>query len=167
MSKIKLSNSDRTFFQLVADATFTNPFSTELAEIDRQISGISTTHDRKQQVSYAVGVIRERLQTLDCQSPRRFQDFDNRDTLLMRYTFLFEVYHAYAVAFDAFIQKQQTAASPPKVSFADEAIHALIGADLASPKPISTFRCFINPTVRFILLTEVWWAKAPVCVNCG
>jgi DNA-binding NtrC family response regulator len=142
MSKIKLSNSDRTFFQLVADATFTNPFSTERAEIDRRISGISTIRDRKQQVTYAVEVIRERLETLDRQGPCRFQDFDGPDILLMRYTFLFEVYHAYAQAFDACIQKQQTVASPLKVPFAAEAIHALIRRGFNESESVFYFSMF-------------------------
>ncbi|MCI0499950.1 MAG: sigma 54-interacting transcriptional regulator [Planctomycetales bacterium] len=142
MSKIKLSNPDRTFFQLVADATFTNPFSAERAEIDRRISGISAPSDRKQQVSYAVEVVRERLGTLDLQGPCRFQDFDARDTLLMRYTFLFEVYHAYAPAFDAFIQKQQAAASPLKVPFAAEAIHALIRRGFNESESVFYFSMF-------------------------
>ncbi|HOL32457.1 MAG TPA: hypothetical protein PK052_10790, partial [Anaerohalosphaeraceae bacterium] len=92
MALIKLSNSDRTFFQLVADATFTNPFSRQRAEIDRKISGIGGIPDRKQQVSYAVEVIRERLANLDTNKRCRFQDFAGQDRLLMRYTFLFDVY---------------------------------------------------------------------------
>lgn len=142
MALIKLSDSDRTFFQLVADATFTNPFSRERAEIDRQISGIGGVGDRKQQVSYAIEVIRQRLQNLDSQGPCRFQDFAERDMLLMRYTFLFDAYHAYASAFDAFINQQQASASPLKVPFAAPAIKALIIRGFTEEEAILYFSMF-------------------------
>ncbi len=142
MALIKLSNSDRTFFQLVADATFTNPFSRQRAEIDRKISGIGGIPDRKQQVSYAVEVIRERLANLDTNKRCRFQDFAGQDRLLMRYTFLFDVYHAYAAAFDAFIAHQQTSASPQKVPFAAAAIKALILRGFTDEEAILYFSMF-------------------------
>ena len=94
MAKIRLSNDDREFFHLVANVPAANPFSRDRADIDEKISGIHEASDRRQRVQYAADAIRKRLAKLDDGGTRRFQDFDDSDRDLMRYTYLFDVYQS-------------------------------------------------------------------------
>ncbi|MHC4856027.1 MAG: sigma-54-dependent Fis family transcriptional regulator, partial [Planctomycetota bacterium] len=127
MAKIQLTSNDRGFFQLVSDAAAINPFSEERASIDRKISGISGADTRQQRVLYAVEAIRQRLKKLDANQLCQFNDFCDKDKDLMRYTFLFDVYHTYVEQFDAFIVRQELhGPAPLKIPFGPEAINALL-----------------------------------------
>jgi len=126
MAKIQLKNDDRDFFQLVANVPAANPFSRDRADIDEKISGIHEAEDRRQRVQHAADAIRQRLAKLDDGGIRQFQDFDDRDRELMRYTYLFDVYHSCSDLFDAFIPKQEQSGDIPlKVPFAPKAIDTL------------------------------------------
>lgn len=127
MEKIELTNDDRQFFRLVADIPTINPFSPGRAAIDEEISGIHEAVDRHQRVLHAAKAIRQRLALLDTKGLRQIQDFDDRDRELMRYTFLFDVYHSCTDLFDEFIAKQEASGKTPlKVPFARKAIDALL-----------------------------------------
>ena len=127
MKKLVLSNENRQFFKLVADIPAINPFSPGRADIDEEISGIHEAVDRHQRVLYTAEAIRQRLALLDTKGLRQIQDFDKRDRELMRYTFLFDVYHSCTDLFDAFIAKQEISGKTPlKVPFAQKALEALL-----------------------------------------
>lgn len=143
MDAKKLTNQDREFFRLVADASFTNPFSTERRQIDRQVAGILKTEDDwRKIVPLAIDAIRRRLNQLDTEQPCRIQDFAKQDADLMRYTFLFEVYHNHALAFDDFILAQQQSNTPLKVSFGAAAIRELIHRGFSQEQAVQYFSMF-------------------------
>ena len=126
MAKPKLTNEDRDFFRLVSDAAAINPFSDERRRIDERISGIHASDNRRQRVLYAVEAIRQQLGKLDIDGLCCFDDFSEKDRDLMRYTFLFDVYHTFTDRFDAFIAQQEKAGNGPlKVVFGPEAIELL------------------------------------------
>ena len=126
MQKIKLNSQDRDFFRLVSDAAAINPFSDERARIDEQISGVGAADNRRQRVLHAVAAIEQRLAKLDADRTCGFDDFSEKDQELMRYTFLFDVYHAITDEFDAFIAQQEKAGNTPlKVAFGPKAIELL------------------------------------------
>jgi transcriptional regulator with AAA-type ATPase domain len=126
MSKVKLKSDDREFFQLVANVPAANPFSQHREDIDEEISGIHEAENRRQRVEYAAEAIRKRLAKLDVGGTRTFQDFDDSDRRLMKYTYLFDVYHSCSDLFDAFITKQEESGETPlKVPFAPKAIDTL------------------------------------------
>lgn len=126
MAKLKLSTKDQTFFRLVAEAAAINPFGQERIRIDQQISGIQDAKNRHDRVLFTVKAIRHRLKKLDPDRTYRFTDFSEKDRNLMRYSFLFEVYHEYVDQFDAFIVKQeQSGDAPLKVPFGPELIASL------------------------------------------
>lgn len=126
MHKKQLSSQDREFFRLVSDAAAINPFSEERIRIDQQISGITAPDIRGQRIHYVIEAIQSRMEKLDANDPCRFVDFDETHRDLMRYTFLFEVYHSFAERFDSFIKQQEHSGDTPlKVVFGPEVIQAL------------------------------------------
>lgn len=143
MKTKNLSNENRQFFKRVADASFTNPFSVERREIDRQVAGILNTQDDwRKIVPLAIEAVHQRLAQLDAEGPCRIQDFDTRDADLMRYTFLFEVYHNHALAFDDFILAQQTSSTPLTVPFGTEAVRQLVHRGFSQDQAIQYFSMF-------------------------
>ncbi|MDH4201740.1 MAG: sigma 54-interacting transcriptional regulator [Phycisphaerae bacterium] len=143
MAKIQLTSNDREFFQLVSDAAAINPFSEERASIDRKISGISGADTRQQRVLYAVEAIRQRLKKLDANQLCQFNDFCDKDRDLMRYTFLFDVYHTYVEQFDAFIVRQELhGPAPLKIPFGPEAINALLLRGFSQKQAVQYFAMF-------------------------
>ena len=143
MVLIKLTNDDRQFFRLVADASYTNPFSEERREIDSQVAGLLNTEDDwRKIVPLAIDAIHKRLDHLDADGPRRFQDFVDRDAGLMKYTYLYEVYHRHALAFDDFILAQQQCSSPLKVPFAAAALSELQARGFSADQAVQYFSMF-------------------------
>jgi DNA-binding NtrC family response regulator len=153
MKKIVLSSENRSFFQLVADASATNPFSPQRAAIDKKISGIHAADNRRQRVLYAIEAIQEQLAKLDADGLLRFRDFCDKDTDLMRYTFLFDVYHGCTDLFDAFIAKQEASNQTPlKVSFAPKAIDALRQRGFCEEEAVQYFAMFYQIRRAFYLI---------------
>lgn len=152
MSKLKLSKKDRDFFCLVADATFTNPFSEERLVIDRKIAGAMNVTEWKKLIPQVVEAIAGRLAQLDPQRQQRFQDFAEKDAQLMRYTFLFEVYHHHSLTFDDFIVKQQQSEASLKVPFANTVIRELVHRGFPEDEAVQLFSMFyqIRRTFFFI-----------------
>ena len=155
MGNTKLQNQDRQFFKLVADATFTNPFSEERQQIDRQVAGVLKTEDDwRKIVPLAVAAVQERLNQLDTGGRCRFQDFDKQDADLMRYTFLFEVYHNHALAFDDFIIKQQQDDNLLKVPFGDTAVRELVHRGFSQEQAIQYFSMFYQIRRAFYFIHQ-------------
>ncbi len=126
MAKQVLSQSHRDFFALVADATFTNPFSAKRAAIDRRMAGVLSETDWRKIVPRAVEQIRRRLALLEADGFRRVEDFDPADRELMTYAYLFEAFHRFARDFDALIIRQQRRGDEPiAIPFAEAAMASL------------------------------------------
>ncbi len=134
MKKITLSSSDQTFFGLVADAAFTNPFSEKRQQLDSQIAGLAGKDKQTglawpQVVPVMMEKVRAKLAQLDkvaggVAAIRAFDGEGNQE--LMKYVFLFDVFHHFAMHFDALIRKQEkTADKLLTASFAPKAMEQL------------------------------------------
>ena len=153
MAQKKLTNQDRQFFKLVADASYTNPFSDQRRQIDRQVAGVLKTEDEwRKIIPLAIDAIQKRLNKLDAQRPSRIQDFDKQDADLMRYTFLFEVYHHHALAFDDFIVQQQQSDTPLKVPFGAAAIRELMQRGFTQEQAVRYFSMFYQIRRAFFFI---------------
>ena len=63
-TKIKLTAEDRAFFQLVGAAAFSNPFSEQRDQLDRQLAGV-TGSKHKNQLQAAIASVHERMQQIE------------------------------------------------------------------------------------------------------
>jgi DNA-binding NtrC family response regulator len=152
MKKMRLSKQDRDFFSLVAEATSSNPFSEERFAIDKQIAGAMNVTEWRQLIPKVVEAIANRLDKLSPEREYRFQDFEGNDEALMRYTYLFEVYHNHSLKFDDFITAQQKSQSPLKVPFAGAVIRDLVHRGFSDEEAVQIFSIFyqIRRTFYFI-----------------
>ena len=153
MTKQVLSQSHRDFFALVADATFTNPFSAKRAEIDRRMAGVLSETNWRKIVPKAVEQIRRRLAQLQDDGAQRIEDFDPADRELMTYAYLFETFHRFARDFDAYILRQQRRGDEPiAVPFAHTAIDSLIRRGFTPQQAAQYFALFYQMRRGFFFI---------------
>jgi len=149
----RLSNKDRNFFSLVTDATFSNPFSPQRIEIDRRITGFDSSTNRDQVLQAESRLIGEKLQQLDQRGLRRIDDFDSSNRELMKYVYLFAIYHQFAKAFDDLIfRREQAGGQSLKVRFAEDAIGQLIVRGFDTDQAIRYFAMFYQIRRAFHLI---------------
>jgi transcriptional regulator with AAA-type ATPase domain len=151
VNRIKLSGFDRTFFELVADATFTNPFSRKRQELDRQIVGVATGGAAEnmpwsQMVPLMIERISRMLDVLERQGhpkPVQVPHFDPADQALMKHVFLFLIFHQNIPQLDTLIRRQEkTRDKSLAVSFAPETIHQLTRRGFATDEAVRCIALF-------------------------
>jgi len=125
-SDLRIDPANRVFWGLVVRAAFSNPFSEERRDLDRQIvgkSGDPYSAEHAERLRRAVG---ERVEPLEKDGRADFRRYAEADRELMRVAFLFEVYHRYRSGFDELVAAQLEAGdrSVP-VDFAAETIALL------------------------------------------
>jgi transcriptional regulator with AAA-type ATPase domain len=162
VNKTKLSEFDRTFFELVADATFSNPFSLKRQELDRKIVALATQESVDDMAwSKLVPLVVERLEhtitTLERQgmpAPVKIEHFEKGDQELMKQAFLFLIFHKTIEDLDELIRKRER--SPEKnteVPFASRAIRQMTQRGFTNDEAVRYFELFyqIRRAFYFIL----------------
>ncbi len=110
MPKITLTQSDCSFFELVADAAFTNPFSVKRTQIDRQIAGLTGQSAPQPIVDAMLDKVRSKLREIEQKvSPDilTIQHLASEHQELIKYVFLFDIFHQFAPDFDTLIRRQE------------------------------------------------------------
>jgi len=126
MDKINLTTETKQFFSLVSQAAFANPFSERRVELDRQIGGVTGSKQRSEIITAMVRELGKRIEKLEKEGAVKITDFEASDQDLIRYVYLFDVYHKFAKDFDNFIIEQINAGEQPiEVVFAKDALSLL------------------------------------------
>ena len=138
-----LNLQTRQFFSLVSRAAFTNPFSRQRIELDRQISGSRQNADWRHIVPAAVRQVGRQIEKLDEDGCVKIQDFEHADRDLMQHVFLFDVFHQFNEPFDKLIIDQINAGEEPLgVPFAKEALSVLTRRGFSRPLANRCFSLF-------------------------
>lgn len=127
MTKILvLTPAERDFFKTVAQAAFTNPFSTARIELDRKIAATDAAISWGDLVEVAISRIAGRLAGLRSAGRDDLSRYGAEDRELLRTAFLFDIYHRFRQIFDDFIPKQMAAGDTPiPVPFAKDILSAI------------------------------------------
>ena len=127
-TKRRLSSADRSFLAVVADATFTNPFSDERKAIDRKITGAARNLTQIEHLRFLRETVSARLAKIGSQGRARLGDFAAEEQEVLRTAFLFEAYHRHFEDFDKHILAQLAAGQDPcRVDFAPAVLELLSG----------------------------------------
>lgn len=125
MSVKKLKDDDRQFFQLVSAAAFSNPFSDERDELDRQLAGI-TGAGKEGLLHAAIASVQDRVKALVTGGTANLALYTGEDREWLAKGLLFELFHHYLSAFDDLIQKQLLEGDAPcAVPFSGELLTRL------------------------------------------
>lgn len=149
MKKIELTPSDKAFFSLVADAAYTNPFSEQRQQLDRQLAelaGLPQSVDYAQLIKKVIEQISHRLHQIQRKAnvyPFEIKSVKESDQKLMRYVFLFEEFHRNSQDFDNLINQQEK--SPDQdipVEFAQDTLKHLQSRGLTLDESVKSFALF-------------------------
>ncbi|HAA05421.1 MAG TPA: Fis family transcriptional regulator, partial [Syntrophobacteraceae bacterium] len=122
----ELTAVDRCFFDLVARATFSNPFSDDRGELDLRLADCSPQVPLVERVDRAIAKVRERVGKLESSGGGDLRRYRGEDRSVLRGAFLFDVFHHYYEAFDHFIADQvRTGKDSLPVPFARDALAML------------------------------------------
>lgn len=110
----RLEAEDRQFFQSVSEAAFSNPFSDERKELDKQLSGLKGASTEKL-LQAAIVSVHDRVRNLERNGRANLSLYagDDRDSLALG--LLYELFHRYLTAFDELIQQQMREGDEPCV----------------------------------------------------
>jgi len=123
MATKSLPSESREFLQLVSRASYINPFSDEYEAQQRKIAGTGASVPYPEQIKLTVERWNDQLHKLHVAGVTTLKQVLSEDRELLRYAFLYEIYHRFLSAFDELIADQIAAGerSAP-VSFAGKAL---------------------------------------------
>jgi len=148
-----LHTSDLSLIELVAQATFANPFTDRREELDRQITKALPGEPRDQILEKLVEVITGLINRLDADGRTTIQAFPSKDQHNVTYLYLFMVYHHFRYAFDAFIEKQMQAGTQRcQVPFGPEAIAMLVKRGISEEEAAIYFAFFYQVRRAFYFI---------------
>jgi len=114
MSKtVQLADEDRSFFRLVAEAAFSNPFSDERVETDLKIIGRTTPVEDASRTLKVMEAVAQRVAKLDAAGLGDACRFAGEDRELIETVFLFDAFHQFIKVFDKLILDQTKAGDTP------------------------------------------------------
>jgi DNA-binding NtrC family response regulator len=122
-----LSESDRDFLRLLAEAAATNPFSDEYFCLQLKIAGCDAWTPAEEQYGKVVERVSHEVQRMEAAGSVDVRQFGSQDGRLLRHAIMFDVFHRFLPLLDRLIDDQFAAGerSAP-VSFSDEVFRLLV-----------------------------------------
>ena len=105
----QLPAASREFLQIVAQASFINPFSDEYAVQQRRIANCDASVTEEEQVRLMVARWNDHLHALSEADVTTLKQVAGEDRELLQYAFLYEIYHRFLPSFDQLIADQMAA----------------------------------------------------------
>jgi len=140
--RIKLDQSDREFFRIVAVVAFCNPFKSETLELYCKIAGGKYDGNeilRKKTITS----VQERLHKISTKGKINWKDFDGEDRDNLRMSILYIVYYKYIKEFALFIDKQVATGNVScPVPFANRALKYLQKNYFSNEEALHNFAFF-------------------------
>jgi len=138
-----LTAVERKFFREVSEAAFANPFSLQRQQLDSKITG--TTLREFDRVPRLRDAVTNRVAKLEQAGKAHLKHYRGEEQVVMRNSFLFEVYHRHCDALDELIVEQLRAGdSPCAVKFAREALADLTQRGFAEADAVRFFGIFFQ-----------------------
>jgi DNA-binding NtrC family response regulator len=123
---LQLTESQRGFFRLVAQAAFSNPFGPQRAEADLKLGGATTATPPQERVVLMMKEITERVGGLEAGGMADFRHYQGADHGMLRTSLLFDAFHQFITPIDRHIEAQIKAGEKPvAATFAPELLGLL------------------------------------------
>ncbi len=116
------------FFRMISQAAFSNPFSDERVEVDRQIVGAADNVDWHTMLPPLLQSLKEHIHELEKAGGIRIVADGNQDDRAVVVSVLFHVFHRYMIQFDLLIDEQMEQGDDPcRAPFAFQCLEELLG----------------------------------------
>ncbi len=153
----KLDKTSRDFFELVVQAVFLNPFSDERARVDALIAGDDSAAKEasSERVRRLLPRVIEHVERLRAQGIHRIDVFPEAEQELVKYAFLFDLFHRLIDDFDALIEAQRAkGATPLPVPFAKDALAEIESRGLPHDEALRYFALFYQLRRAFYFIEK-------------
>lgn len=115
------------FFRMVSQAAFSNPFSDERVEVDRQIVGATENADWHAMLPPLLQSLKEHIHELGREGKIAVNTDGGPDDRALVVSILFHVFHRYMMQFDKLIDEQIAVGDEPcRASFAFQCLEELV-----------------------------------------
>ena len=136
----RLTEEERQFFSLVRDAVRANPFSAERHAINRRIAGFYGDGGEGEPLVRTIEDVATRMAKLKEEGRGALTGYAEGDRELLKYAYLFDLFHRHMADFDAHILAQVAeGAKPLFVPFAGEALGTLERAGFSREEALRFF----------------------------
>ncbi len=136
----RLSERDRRFFGLVAQATYANPFGADRLRLDAEIA--EAPADDPLVLSRLSARLAKRIDELSEDAPLKAGSYAGQDAELVRAALLFHFFHVFLADIDTLIDAELAASEPRKVAFARELLSALARHGVESTEAVRMLELF-------------------------
>jgi hypothetical protein len=164
MKNMKLDSSDRDFFHLIFRAAFSNPFSEERDELDRDITGEreGTAPGVLEKISHELD---QRVRKLEKANQASIKPFSGKDRELSSTAFLFQAFHLHTENFDKLIRDQIAGGDIScRVPFAGEVISLIMSRGFGEEDARRYFAFFFQLRRAFYFIRESLAGSCP-CIR--
>ncbi len=140
--KISLKPAEREFWNAVAQAAFTNAFGDQRLELDHKIAG-DFGNDENARAEALRETVSKRVEKFLVNGKADYRLFAAEDSDVMRFGFLFEVFHRFYRHFDQLILEQlQAGNASVSVGFAKETFQLLTQRGFTMTEAVRFFGIF-------------------------
>jgi len=162
MDKTILVPAERELFSVIAQAALANPFSPEREVLDRRIVGAGREVQRDDLYRRVAKGVAEAVRRLNANGRASQRLYSGRDRELVRKVALFDVYHRYRGAFDAYIRQQITHGDTPcAVPFGRELLTALADLDFKTDEALRYLAIFSQMRRAFYFIETTLTGLSP------
>jgi two-component system, NtrC family, response regulator HydG len=152
---IKLKADDRHFFQMVGAAAFSNPFSEQRDQLDRQLGGLPGD-SRQSQLQAAIASVYDRVQRIDKAGKASLSLYQPEDRSCLALGMLFAQYHHYLTELDNLILQQlEEGDEPCAVAFSAELLNQLRNYGFKSAEARHYFAFFYQMRRAFFFIGQM------------
>ena len=150
-----LSSEERRFFSQVKQAIVTNPFSHERGDIDRDLAGAATGSPEEifKRLTYRVSNL---LETIDKKSRKNRTPVDAEDAELIRYGYLFKIFHQFIDEFDRHIEEQiHHGEDVVRVNFGPVVLRRLAASGLSAEESLQFLALFFQMRRAYFFIKAI------------
>jgi DNA-binding NtrC family response regulator len=141
----RLTDADRTFLGLVAQATAANPFTEQRARLDAQLLGKDFDERQVWNPEPSVEVVHARVRQLVDAGAANLSSYRTGDRERVRIGALYHLFHVYRDALDAHIEAQLLAGRDPlPVAFAGDCLARMAAFGLEREDALRAFASFFQ-----------------------
>lgn len=164
--KTELNSEERSFFDLVQNAVYANPFSNERQQLDLKITGKYPDDKAREDVAAVVEEVGRRIRKLETQKGHDFRRYRGQDRQMVKNALLFDVFHRYIPLFDQLIIDQMAAGEENLLlSFDRDALTLMEARGFSSKHACRYFELFFQMRRAFFFIQQTLVGRSPCMIK--
>ena len=151
-----MKGQDKEFFAKIKLAIFANPFSDKRAEVDRELTGMTSRDPNSEVINRLTKKVAKTLQGVFLGVKGGIKGLSREDMSLVRYAMLFHVFHQCCESFDKLIEKQiKSGESSCKASFSKDVLEMLFSYGFSEEEALRFFALFFQMRRAFYFINRI------------